>query len=107
MKKLILSLLLFYSLLFLGQTPNPTIDTEIWPNVEYTISVSGLPGKYAGTITTMRGVSITQYPSSSGTSISFKAIFIDVNATQSFKISYEGSSQPYELNIQKNLNHSS
>lgn len=49
----------------------------------------------------MGGVSITQYPSSSGTSISFKAIFIDVNATQSFKISYEGSSQPYELNYKK------
>lgn len=72
MKKIILSLLLFYSLLFLGQTPNPTIDTEICPNVEYTISVSGLPGKYAGTITTMGGVSITQYPSSSGTSIILK-----------------------------------
>ena len=72
-----------------SQTIVPLPDTELCPNQEYTFTVSNLPGNFSS-LNSNGPVTITQSPSGSGTSITFKAKFGDVNGIQGFSISYNG-----------------
>lgn len=102
MKKILYIFALIASFYAKAQDINPTIGTELCPNQEYTFTVSGLPGAY-NTINTSGGATITQYPSSSGTSITFKGKFADVSGEQVFTVSYQGGSKPFKFTKVKSL----
>lgn len=104
MKKILYIFALIASFSANAQDINPTIGTELCPNQEYTFTVSGLPGAY-NTINTSGGATITQYPSGSGTSITFKGKFSDVTgAGQVFTITWaNGGTKDFKFTKVKSL----
>ncbi|MCZ8297403.1 MAG: hypothetical protein O9297_09330 [Flavobacterium sp.] len=102
MKKILSIFALVASFSAIAQDIIPTIGTELCPNQEYTFTVSGLPGNFIN-LNSIGSVTITQFPSGSGTSITFKAKFGDVNGEQGFEVSYQGGSKPFKYTKIKSL----
>lgn len=102
MKKILYIFALITSLFANSQTILPLPDTELCPNQEYTFTVSNLPGNFSS-LNSIGSVTITQFPSGSGTSITFKAKFGDVNGEQGFEVSYQGGSKPFKYTKIKSL----
>ena len=102
MKKILYIFALVASFSAIAQDIIPTIGTELCPNQEYTFTVSGLPGNFIN-LNSIGSVTITQFPSGSGTSITFKAKFGDVNGEQGFEVSYQGGSKPFKYTKIKSL----
>lgn len=104
MKKLLYILTLIATTFASAQNISPAPDAELCPNQEYTFSVPNLPGAY-NTINTSGGATITQYPSSSGTSITFKGKFSDVTgAGQVFTITWaNGGRKDFKFTKVKSL----
>lgn len=94
MKKILYIFALIASFCADAQSISPTVGTELCPNQEYTFTVSGLSGNFSN-ISSIGPVTITQSPSGSGTSITFKAKFADVTGEQGFKITHSnGNYEP-------------
>lgn len=102
MKKTLYIFALIASFCAKAQTILPTEGTELCPNQEYTFTVSGLPSNYSS-LNSIGQVNITQFPSGSGTSITFKAKFGDVSGEQGFTVSYQGGSKPFKFTKVKSL----
>jgi hypothetical protein len=102
MKKILYIFALIASFCADAQTISPTEGTELCPNQEYTFTVSGLPGNYSS-LNSIGQVTITQSPSVSGTSITFRAKFADVSGEQGFTVSYQGGLKPFKFTKIKSL----
>ncbi len=102
MKNLLSLFALIVTTVTVAQNISPVITGEFCPNQEYTFSVSSLPGNYIS-IDVFGGATVTQYPSGSGTSITFKGKFSDINGTQTFSIIYSGGSKPFNFTKVKSL----
>ena len=102
MRKILCILALIAITFVNAQTILPLVSDELCPNQEYTFTAS-LPGGYNG-INASGGATITQYPSGSGTSITFKGTFSDITGSgQIFEVSYQGGSKPFKFTRIKSL----
>lgn len=102
MKKILYIFALIASFCANAQTIVPTVGTELCPNQEYTFTVSSLPGNF-NNINSIGQVTITQFPSGSGTSITFKAKFGDVSGEQGFKITHSNGFNEFKFTKVKSL----
>ena len=102
MKKILYIFALIASFCADAQSIVPTVGTELCPNQVYTFTVSGLSGNFSN-ISSIGPVTITQSPSGSGTSITFKAKFGDVSGEQGFKITHSNGFNEFKFTKVKSL----
>lgn len=83
-----------------AQTISPSQSDEFCPNVEYTFTAS-LTGTFKSIIG-QGGCTVTQFPTvTSGTTITFKGKFSDVNQNQTFRIEYTNNGIPSIFDFKK------
>lgn len=86
-----------------SQTISPLPTNEYCPNTEYTFTVT-IPKTYSSMIG-MGGCYVTQLPTPPvGSAFAFKGKFADVNAKQTFRITYtDNTTQDFEFKKNKSL----
>jgi hypothetical protein len=82
MRKILYILALIATTFANAQNIIPTAETELCPGQEYTFSVN-LPASF-NSMSSSIGATITQYPTDSSSSISFKGIFVETTSPKEY-----------------------